>query len=207
MGIRSLFLIMASAGVLATPAIAVAQVAAPAGIDVPAVPANLEVPAGNEVYLQGRAIGTQNYICLLTKKGLRWQFLGPQATLFIAVDGELQQQITTHFLSPNPIESGLPRATWQSSFDTSQVWARATAISTDANYVAPNSVPWLLLRSVGSATGPTGGALLTPTSYIQRLNTEGGIAPAEGCSQASEIGALALVPYSTDYFFYQASQH
>ena len=134
-----------------------AQRASSVGIEVPAVPANLEVPAGNEVYLHGRAVGTQNYMCILTKKGMRWQFLGPQATLFIPVAGELQQQITTHFLSPNPAESGLPRATWQSSLDTSQVWARAIATSTDANYVAPNSIPWLLLQSVGSAAGPTGG--------------------------------------------------
>ena len=54
--------------------------------------------------------------------------------------------------------------------------------------------------------GTNGRRLLTQTSYIQRLNTEGGVAPAAGCSQASEIGALTMVPYTTDYFFYQASQ-
>jgi len=204
MGIRLLFLIAATVGVLATPAIAAAQRASRIGIDVPPVPANLEVPAGNEVYLHGQAVGTQNYICLSTSTG--WKFLGPQATLFITVAGDLQQQITTHFLSPNPAENGFPRATWQSSFDTSQVWARAIATSTDTNYVAPNSIAWLLLQSVGSATGPTGGALLTRTTYIQRLNTEGGMPPAAGCSQASEIGAVALVPYTTDYYFYRASR-
>ena len=200
MDIRSLFVIAASIGVLATPALAAAQ-----SIDVPPVPANLEVPDGNELYLQGRAVGTQNYICLLTKKGMRWQFLGPQATLFLTGAGGWQQ-ITTHFLSPNPAEDGLPRPTWQHSLDTSQVWARAVASSADANYVAPNSIPWLLLRSAGTAMGPAGGALLTRTSYIQRLNTAGGTAPTEGCSQAGEIGAMALVPYTTDYFFYRASQ-
>jgi hypothetical protein len=137
---------------------------------------------------------------------LRWQFLGPQATLFVTIAGDLQHQIATHFLSANPAENGLPRATWQQSFDSSQVWARAIASSTDINYVAPHSIPWLLLQSVGTAIGPTGGALLTSTRYIQRLNTEGGLPPATGCSQANETGATALVPYTTDYFFYRASR-
>lgn len=33
-------------------------------IVVPAVPANLEVPEGNQVYLEGHAVGTQDYVCL-----------------------------------------------------------------------------------------------------------------------------------------------
>ena len=176
-------------------------------LDVPPIPANLEVPAGNEVYLHGRATGTQNYVCLSTSTGMRWQFLGPQATLYVSVFGDLQQQIATHFLSPNPAENGLPRATWLQSFDSSQVWARAIASSTDPNFVEPNAIPWLLLQSVGGATGPTGGAMLSRTTYVQRLNTAGGIAPATGCSASTDVvGAIALVPYTTDYFFYRASR-
>ena len=60
------------------------------------------------------------------------------------------------------------------------------------------------LKRPAPHSGPTGGSRLAATTFIQRLNTSGGIAPATGCSQPSEIGALALVPYTTDYFFYQA---
>jgi hypothetical protein len=176
-----------------------------ARIDVPHVPANLTVPEGHDVYLEGRAFGTQNYICMPAATGAAWKFLGPQATLFLATR-PFQQQFATHYLSPNPVEQGTPRATWQHSFDSSAVWARAVASSTDANYVAPGAIPWLLLEAVGEANGPTGGSTLSRTTYIQRVNTEGGIAPAAGCSDATQAGALALVPYSTDYFFYRAAR-
>ena len=86
----------------------------------PPVPANIQVPAGNKVFLKGHAVGTQNYICLPSGSGFAWTFFGPQATLFNDDD---EQQIITHFLSPNPDESGTPRATWQHSRDTSTVWA------------------------------------------------------------------------------------
>lgn len=202
---RVLFLAGAAALALVMSASPVAAQAS-LRIDVPPAPASLEVPDGHEVFLHGRATGTQNYVCLATTSGMRWQFLGPQATLFVPLFGPLQQQITTHFLSANPAEKGTARPTWLQSLDSSQVWARALASSTDPNYVAPNSIPWLLLQIVGSAKGPTGGSSLSRTTYIQRLNTAGGIAPVAGCSQSAEIGALALVPYTTDYFFYRAQR-
>jgi hypothetical protein len=172
---------------------------AAAQVNVPAVPAKLQVEAGYTPYLIAHAEGTQNYICLLTKSGFAWTFLGPQATLF---DGA-EQQITTHYLSPNPVESGAARATWQHSADSSAVWAGAIADSTDPAFVAPNSIPWLLLRVVGDQPGPTGGATLVGTAFIQRVNTSGGIAPAAGCKSVKDVGTKALVPYSTDYVFYR----
>jgi len=38
--------------------------------------------------------------------------------------------------------------------------------------------------------------------WVQRIRTVGGVAPATGCSQSTDVGALALVPYSTDYVFF-----
>ena len=185
------------------PAAASAQ---PGRIDVPEVPATLTVPEGNVVYLETRAYGTQNYICMPTPTGAAWKFFGPQATLFIATPA-FQQQIATHFLSANPAEPGLNRPTWQHSLDSSMVWGRLYAPpSTDSNYVAPGAIPWLLLEAAGTANGPNGGSLLARTTYIHRVNTQGGIAPASGCTDATQIGAVALVPYSTDYFFYRAER-
>jgi hypothetical protein len=40
------------------------------------------------------------------------------------------------------------------------------------------------------------------TSFIQRLNTVGGLAPSTGCDSPSNLGNLAFVPYQADYFFY-----
>jgi hypothetical protein len=158
----------------------------------PPVPSILEVPAGNTAFLKGHAVGTQNYICLPSG----WTFFGPQATLF-DVD---EEQIITHFLSPNPNEGGTPRATWQHSVDTSAVWAMAIASSSDPHFVERKAIPWLLLRVVGAEDGPTGGDTLTETTYIQRVNTSGGVAPTTACA----VGDRAFVPYEADYVFYKA---
>src|SRR5262245_50123385 len=86
-------------------------------IVVPPVPTNSQVPAGHSVFLAGHAIGTQNFICLAFKKEMVWRFTGPQATLFTVLRNNTRQQLTTHFLSANPGENGLPRPTWQHSDD------------------------------------------------------------------------------------------
>jgi len=59
---------------------------------------------------------------------------------------------------------------------------------------------------VGDQPGPTGGERLTRTTFIQRLNTSGGIAPSTGCAQPTDVGSKVLVPYAADYFFYKAAE-
>jgi hypothetical protein len=165
----------------------------------PPVPDNIQVPEGNTAFLEGHAVGTQDYICLPSGSGFAWILFTPQATLFDDDD----EQVITHFLSPNPDEGNTPRATWQHSQDTSAVWAMATASSSDPAFVRPGAIPWLLLRVVGAQEGPTGGDTLTATTFIQRLNTRRGIAPSTGCTSATDVGKRAFVPYTADYFFYK----
>ena len=172
--------------------------AASAQVVPPAVPGTLEVPSG-QPFLIAAAEGTQNYVCLLTQGGFEWTFLGPQATLFVP-----PQQVMTHFLSANPVD-GAQRPTWQHSLDTSRVWGRVRASSSDPAYVAPGAVPWLLLDAASTSVGPAGGGTLAQTTFIQRVNTSGGVAPAAGCRHAGDVGAMALVPYTTEYYFYRAS--
>jgi len=174
-----------------------AQAAAPVIVP-PVVPPNLAAPVGTTAFLIAHARGTQNYVCLATATGVSWTFFGPQATLF---DDNASQQIT-HFLSTNPVDGTL-RATWQHSGDTSTAWAAAIQSSTDQNFVAPGAIAWLLLQVVGAQYGPTLGHKLTSTAYIQRVNTVGGMAPADGCSGATDVGRKALVPYMADYVFYR----
>src|SRR5215831_8042385 len=162
----------------------------------PPMPSNIQVPAGHKAFLEGHAVGTQNYICLPSGAGFAWTFFGPQATLFN--DGD--EQIITHFLSPNPFENGTSRVTWQDSRDTSKIWGLAVA----SVAVEPGAIPWLLVKVVGAEDGPTGGDKLSDTSFVQRLNTAGGVAPSTGCIRSTDVGSMALVPYSADYFFYKA---
>jgi hypothetical protein len=174
------------------------------------VPGNINVPAGNTVYLSGHAVGTQNYVCAPSGSGFAWTLFGPQATLFITfkwITGDITQQVMTHFLSANPQENGTPRPTWQGSLDTSAVWGKAAASSTDPAFVAPGAIPWLLVQVVGSQRGPAGGDLLTPTTYIHRVNTTGGVAPSTGCSVSANAGSTVLVAYTADYFFYKSNKN
>ncbi len=165
----------------------------------PSVPADLAVPAGAQPFLAADAEGTQNYVCALGHGGFAWAFIGPQATLFDASG----QQGLTHFLSPNPDEGGAARATWQDSSDTSRLFATAVASSSDPTFVTPGAIPWLLLRVVGDEAGPTGGLALSGATFIHRVDTAGGLAPATGCRSAKDIGKKALVPYAARYVFYR----
>ena len=174
-------------------------------------------PQGNSEFLAGHAVGTQGYVCLPAGTGASWTVSNarPEATLFTNVFGEAFQ-IITHFLSPveNPNDVGPkpPRfgdATWQSSFDSSRVWAQKTNfIPAGSDPSCPNAgaIDCLLLQTIGSAQGPTGGKILTKTTFIQRLNTKGGSAPVTGCSALADVGKQALVPYSADYHFFRADQ-
>jgi hypothetical protein len=64
---------------------------------------------------------------------------------------------------------------------------------------APQSgaIAWLLLSA--RSVGPEGS--LSKVSSIQRTNTVGGLAPRNGCSQAS-VGKPARVHYTADYYFF-----
>ena len=189
-------------------AIALPQPAYADDLTPPPVPDKLKVEAGNVAFLVGHAVGTQNYVCLPSGTGVAYTLFTPQATLF----SDDEKQLTTHFFSPNPFENntnpavvavGTIRATWQHSRDSSTVWAKLKDSSTEAPFVAPNAIPWLLLTAVKGEDGPTGGGTLTKTTFIQRLNTSGGVAPSTGCSSPTDVGHSAFVPYKADYFFYK----
>jgi len=179
----------------------------------PAVPLDLQVNlAQNEAFLEGHAVGTQNYICLPTDDGFQFMLFTPEATLFDSVDGK---QVTTHFFSPNanpvpsnPLELRKIRATWQHSKDTSTVWGGNAIPSTDANFVAKDAIAWLLLPVAGVRNGPRpGDNILSVTSFIQRVHTSLGLAPSQGCADMNDVGNKAFMPYTADYFFYRKRQN
>ena len=165
----------------------------------PPVPAAVQVEAGHKLFLVGHAIGTQNYVCVPSGDSVKYVLFTPQATLFS--DGK---QATTHFFSPNPDQNGTVRAAWQNSDDSSTVWGEVKDgnSSSDPAFVAPGAIPWLKVTKAGTQVGPDGGDMLTATTFIQRLNTSGGLAPSTGCSSSADVGNKAFVPYTADYFFY-----
>jgi hypothetical protein len=178
----------------------------------PTVPPNLQVEAGNKAFLKGEAQGTQNYVCApsaASPTGVAYVLFTPEATLFSDDDGG---QIITHFFSPNPdprdpntnpavvAPGGAIRATWVHSHDGSSIWAKLH--TNGAAVVDKNAIAWLLLDAVGVEDGPTGGDILAKTTFVQRVNTTGGLAPKSGCGSQGDLGNQAFIPYTADYFFY-----
>src|SRR5215468_12627400 len=186
---------------------------AAAQVTPPQTPDTIAVPVGNEAFLVGHAFGSQGYTCLPTATGgTAWNpSARPEATLFSDILGA-QFQIITHFqsINENPKQGIVPprsgNATWQSSFDSSRVWAvKVAGIDAGTDPVScPNSgsIQCLKLQSVGNKKGPTGGNLLANVTFIQRLNTRGGAVPTTACT----VGQTQLVPYTADYYFFRADK-
>ena len=125
------------------------------------IPTEIRVPDEARLFRVGHGFGTQNYVCVPSGTGVAFTLFTPQATLF----NDESEQIITHFFSPNPVENGIIRVTWEDSRDTSMVWGAVTGQAT----VRKDSINWLRVETKGTAFGPTGGGTLTPTKFIQRI--------------------------------------
>ena len=145
------------------------------------VPDRIQVPAGNEPYMQAHAIGAQVYACAATADGPKWQFVEPQAILY----DDHARLIGVHFAGP----------TWQTR-DGSQV----KAAKVDGVTVDPTAIPWLLLKQTSTTPGR-----LAATTYVQRLNTRGGLEPAASNCSTATVGNERKVLYTADYRFWRAA--
>jgi hypothetical protein len=61
-----------------------------------------------------------------------------------------------------------------------------------------SAIPWLKLETV-SSEGP---GIFNGVTFVQRVNTTGGTAPA---TPGSFVGEEARVPYTAEYYFYRAA--
>ena len=89
------------------------------------------------------------------------------------------------------------RALARSNAEQILVWLRAAA-----------PVPGFIGFAVGRTTfwDPLVGlrdGKMSRATYVQRVNTTGGLALASGCD-ASTVGQISRVPYTAKYFFYRA---
>ena len=158
-------------------ATAAAPAAAMAGPAAPSVPGDIAAPDGHKPYLVAHAEGVQIYTC----EGTAWKLLAPRATL----TGDSDKVIATHYGGP----------TWEARDGSTVVGKRDAGVPG-----APGAVDWLRLKATSTAAGADGDRL-AGTTYIQRIHTVGGVAPAGGCA----AGASAEVPYTADYVFFKAT--
>ncbi len=138
--------------------------------------AKLAAPEGSRLAYRAYAVGVQIY----RWSGTEWVFVAPEAVLYAAPGS--RGAVGTHYAGP----------TWRSVSGSTVVGALL-----DRCPVGGGAIPWLSLRAV-SAHGP---GVLARTTFIQRLDTEGGTAPP---SPGAYAGEEARVPYTADYYFYRA---
>jgi hypothetical protein len=181
----------------ALPAVALLLLASPAatqaGADnrAPEVPASLQVPEGNKVSFHAYAVGVQIYIATASTNsptGFAWTFRAPEAVLYDA-DGNV---VGIHYAFAGPT-----RPAWESESGSRVVGARTVPPVT----VNSNAIPWLILSSV--PTNTVGPGIFKRTTYIQRVNTTGGVAPT---AAPTALDQEARVPYTAEYFFYRAEK-
>jgi hypothetical protein len=188
---------LGTAFVVAIPQVGQAQIVTP-----PAVPGTLQVPEGNEAFLIGHAFGSQDYVCAASGSGVGFVLTTPEAVLF----DNPAHRVINHFFSPNPVEGGTIRATWQSTRNSSAFWGtlvHAATFATDPDFVSQDAIAWLLLRRAGVLEGSGNGDNLAVATFVQRVNTVGGLAPSTGCTSPADLGKTAFVPYEADYVFYR----
>ena len=151
--------------------------------DGPVLPADCGaiVPeAGHEVahhlYAKGVQIYKWNFATMF------WDFVGPRADLF--AEESFHGEVGSHFAGPNWLSKGGSRV-------------KAAAIPGKACTPDTNAIAWLLLQ----ATETTEKGIFKNVTFIQRVNTTGGLRPTLPGLFADEIRE---VEYTAEYYFYRA---
>lgn len=158
--------------------------AAPAAPSRPTVPAEIEAPASATLVLKLSARGTQNYKCQATTSGgAEWKLVAPEAELVADPGGTVAGK---HGAGPS----------WTLN-DGSGAKGDGAAAKKAASPES-GSVLWLLIPA--QSNGQPGG--LQGVTFVQRIDTHGGAAPATGCDAAS-VGTETKVPYTATYVFYR----
>lgn len=149
------------------------------------LPETVQVPAGNNVAMQTMASGDITYQCRVKKDlagQFEWVFVGPDADLH----DQSGKRVGKYYGPP---------ATWE-SLDGSRVSGAQVA-------VAPAGAGRIPLQLV-KANAAMGMGAMQGVSYIQRVNTQGGVAPASPCDAAT-LDQKQRVNYTADYIFWRAA--
>jgi hypothetical protein len=170
---------LAIAGALTACSTADAQTALSAKIIPPTtaaapVAASIDVPKGNKLVATLPAQGVQVYQCI----DKAWTLLEPDATL---KDGK--EVVALHTRGP----------VWISTVDGSAVNAAAVP---GASVKREGAVPELLLKTAATR----GNGVFGKVTFVQRLDTKGGLAPTGTCSPGTQVSS----PYEATYTFFVA---
>jgi len=153
-----------------------------AGFAAETVPEPVRVPAGHSMMLETVGVGEITYECREKKDAagaFEWAFVVP-----VAVLNDMQNK---------PVGKYYGGPTWEAN-DGSKVTGKQLAIAP----ASAGNIPLQLVK----AEPAMGKGAMTGVSYIQRLETKGGVAPAAACTMANK-GAKQQVKYQAKYVFFK----
>jgi len=149
------------------------------------LPDAVKVPAGNKVALETVGVGEITYECRAkadSPGAFAWVFVGPQADLLSRSGSKLG----TYFGPP---------ATW-AALDGSKITGTQLAVAP----AGMGNIPSQLVK----ANPAVGSGAMSGITYIQRVATQGGVAPASMCDGGA-VGRKEVVKYQADYIFWKAA--
>jgi hypothetical protein len=149
------------------------------------LPDTMKVPAGHNVAMETVGVGDITYECRADKDmagKYAWVFAGPDARLL----DRSGKQVGKYFGPP---------ATWE-AMDGSKITGKQLAVS-------PGGAGNIPLQFV-QANPAMGMGAMSGVTYIQRVKTMGGVAPASACGMAN-MGEKQIVKYQADYIFWKAT--
>lgn len=141
---------------------------------------SIRAPEGNKLAFHAYAKGVQIYRWnVITQK---WDFLAPQAGLF--AEENYFGEVGSHYGGP----------TWESKSGSKVEGRRVLGTGCTPD---PNAVAWILLSKFRTE----GAGIFSSVTFIQRVNTVGGLAPVEA---GMVDGETKEIPYTAEYYFYKA---
>jgi hypothetical protein len=150
-----------------------------------ALPDAVKVPAGHRVALETVGVGEISYECRAKADmpgSFGWVFVGPQADLMSRTGAKLG----TYYGPP---------ATW-ASMDGSKITGTQLAVAP----AGAGNIPAQLVK----ANPAMGSGAMSGVTYVQRVATKGGVAPASACDN-STAGRKEIVKYQGDYIFWKTA--
>lgn len=156
-----------------------------AAVDNASLPEPVRVPTGHVAKMETLGVGEITYECR-EKKDMagqtEWVFVAPVATLY-----DMNRKVVGKYY-------GGP--TWE-AMDGSKVTGKQVA-------VAPASMARSIPLQLVKAEPAMGAGAMQGVTYIQRLDTRNGVAPASACDMANK-GKQEKVGYEAKYVFYGAN--
>jgi hypothetical protein len=151
------------------------------------LPDAVKVPAGQRVVMETVGVGDITYQCrekAAMAGAFEWVFVGPNAVL----NNRKGEQVGKYYGPP---------ATWEH-----QDGSKLTGAQVSVSPTAAGSIPLQLVKvNAAMADGKTGA--MSGMSFIQRVATRGGVAPASACN-AENKDRKEVVKYQADYIFWKA---